>query len=74
MDDVVPRSVLLYDDFGHTQMARTELLDILAECPFTTPKPTKLISRLLSVGAPNSTSLILDSSPVLARPGTQCCK
>lgn len=61
MDDVVPRSVLLYDDYGHTQMARTEILEIIEHSSFATPKPTKLLNRLLAIGAPGSTSLILDS-------------
>jgi site-specific DNA-methyltransferase (adenine-specific)/adenine-specific DNA-methyltransferase len=61
MDDVVPRSVLHYDDWGHTQLARTELLEILENSPFTTPKPTKLITRLLSIGAPGKDALIMDS-------------
>ncbi len=58
--DVVPRSVLLYDDVGHTQEARSELLAILADNPFTTPKPTRLIRRILQI-ATDKDSLVLDS-------------
>ena len=60
MRDVVPRSVLLYNEYGHTQEARTELLEIIAEAPFTTPKPVRLLRRILEIGS-DSSSLILDS-------------
>ncbi len=58
--DVVPRSVLLYADYGHTQEARTELLRLIPNVPFTTPKPVRLIRRILEI-ATDSNSLILDS-------------
>jgi adenine-specific DNA-methyltransferase len=60
MGDIVPRSVLLYSDYGHTQEARTELLEILAESPFTTPKPTRLLQRVLQI-ATNPDDIVLDS-------------
>jgi site-specific DNA-methyltransferase (adenine-specific)/adenine-specific DNA-methyltransferase len=60
MGNVVPRSFFHYDDAGHTQEARTELLDILKECPFTTPKASRLISRLIEI-ASDPGDLILDS-------------
>ena len=60
MGNVVPRSFFHYDDAGHTQEARTELLDILRECPFTTPKASRLISRLIEI-ASDPGDLILDS-------------
>ncbi|MCY2928599.1 MAG: site-specific DNA-methyltransferase [Planctomycetota bacterium] len=58
--DVVPRSVLPYVDCGSTQEARTELLSLIEEVPFTTPKPVRLIKRILHV-ATNKDSLVLDS-------------
>jgi site-specific DNA-methyltransferase (adenine-specific)/adenine-specific DNA-methyltransferase len=58
--DVVPRSVLLYDDYGHTQEARSELLRIIENVPFTTPKPIRLLQKLLQIGA-DKDSLVLDS-------------
>ena len=58
--DVVPRSVLSYADCGSTQEARTELLQIIEEVPFTTPKPVRLIKRILQIAA-NKDSLVLDS-------------
>jgi len=60
MDDVVPRSFFHYDESGHTQEARSELLGILHDCPFTTPKPSRLIERILQI-ATNPGDLILDS-------------
>lgn len=60
MGNVVPRSFFHYDDAGHTQEARTELLDILRECPFTTPKASRLICRLIEI-ASDPGDLILDS-------------
>jgi len=60
MGDVVPRSFWKYEDCGHTQEARSQLLDIVHECPFITPKPTRLIQRILQI-ATDKDSLILDS-------------
>lgn len=57
---VVPRSVLMYSDHGHTQEARTELLRIVPNATLTTPKPTRLIRRLLEIGS-DKDSLIMDS-------------
>jgi site-specific DNA-methyltransferase (adenine-specific)/adenine-specific DNA-methyltransferase len=52
--------VLLYNDFGHTQEARTELLRIIEDVPFNTVKPVRLIRRLLEIAAEKD-SLVLDS-------------
>lgn len=60
MGDVVPRSILPHDTFGHTQEARTELLGLIDESSFVTPKPSRLIQRLLQIGS-DKDSLILDS-------------
>ncbi len=60
MGKVVPRSTLAYSECGHTQEARLELLNIITDSPFTTPKPTRLIEYLLNIGS-NKDSIILDS-------------
>ena len=60
MGKVVPRSVLPYSDCGHTQEARSEILSIIDEVPFTTPKPLRLLEHLLKLGSDDN-SLILDS-------------
>lgn len=50
MGKVVPRSFWHYDDCGHTQEARTHLLEIIENSPFTTPKPIRLIQRIIQIG------------------------
>jgi site-specific DNA-methyltransferase (adenine-specific)/adenine-specific DNA-methyltransferase len=60
MGGVVPRSFFHYDDAGHTQEARTEILSILPGSSFTTPKATRLIERIIQLGTQQG-DLILDS-------------
>ncbi len=61
---VVPQTLWKYKDVGHTQDAKKELLEILdfetSADVFITPKPTKLIDRILHI-ATNKDSIILDS-------------
>jgi site-specific DNA-methyltransferase (adenine-specific)/adenine-specific DNA-methyltransferase len=61
---VVPQTLWFYKDAGHTQDAKKELLKILdfpdSESVFITPKPTKLIQRILHI-ATDRNSIILDS-------------
>ncbi len=61
---VVPQTLWFYEDVGHTQDAKKEILNILSfsdsESVFITPKPTLLIKRILQV-ASNPGDLILDS-------------
>ncbi|MDD4279061.1 MAG: site-specific DNA-methyltransferase [Candidatus Sumerlaeales bacterium] len=55
-------SLLLYEDYGHTDMAKKELIKLfpdLVGVPFDTPKPTKLIKMLAILGSEKD-SLILD--------------
>lgn len=47
--DIVPRTVWSYDDVGHTQEATGEFQDIMPEGGFDTPKPTRLIRRMLEL-------------------------
>lgn len=56
---VVPRSVWLYEDVGHTQEAMMEQKK-LSDTPFGTPKPERLIKRILSI-ATQEGDLVLDS-------------
>src|SRR5690606_30580532 len=44
---VVPQTVWLWQEVGHTQDAAREQLDLLPESPFSTPKPTSLLQRIL---------------------------
>lgn len=61
---VVPQTMWFYDDVGHTQDAKKELVSIMefADSPsvFITPKPSTLIQRILQI-ATNPGDLILDS-------------
>ena len=59
---VVPQTFWSYEEVGHTQEAKREILAILdkAETVFSTPKPTKLIERVLQL-ATDKDSIILDS-------------
>jgi len=58
--DVVPRSVWSYDEAGHTQEARMEMLALFPDDPFSTPKPERLLQRVL-LTATRPADLILDS-------------
>jgi adenine-specific DNA-methyltransferase len=50
-----------YNEVGHTDEAKKELKDIFGgEMPFDTPKPTRLIERILRI-ATKPDSLVLDS-------------
>ena len=61
---VVPMTIWTYEDAGHTQDAKKDLVSIVefgdSESVFITPKPTRLIERVLQV-ASNPGDLVLDS-------------
>ena len=61
---VVPQTLWFYDEVGHTQDAKKELVEIMnfadSESVFITPKPTRLLHRILQV-ATDPGDLILDS-------------
>jgi adenine-specific DNA-methyltransferase len=63
-DGVVPQTLWLHEFAGHTDAARKELRDILADVSavsdFATPKPTRLIDRVLQV-ATSPGDIVLDS-------------
>ena len=56
----VPQTIWLYDEVGHTQDAKREAKALVAADPFPTPKPEKLISRILEI-ATSAGDLVLDS-------------
>ena len=56
---VVPTTYWSYDDCGHNDEARKELKDIFGQPPFTSPKPTRLLKQILTIGS-NKDSIILD--------------
>lgn len=62
-EGIVPQTMWFYKDVGHTQEAKKELLDAVdfgSSDVFITPKPTRLIQRILQI-ATDPDSLILDS-------------
>ena len=60
-DGIVPQTYWSYEEVGHTQDAKKEIKDIFnGEMPFDTPKPARLIERILQI-ASDPDSIILDS-------------
>lgn len=61
---VVPQTMWFYGDVGHTQDAKKELLQLVefpdSESVFVTPKPTRLIERILQIST-SPGDLVLDS-------------
>ncbi len=61
---VVPQTIWFYKDVGHTQEAKKELIQLVdfpdSQSVFITPKPTRLIKRILEI-ASDKDSLIIDS-------------
>lgn len=57
---VPARTVWRYDEVGHNHEARDEVKQFNAESVFATPKPEKLIERILTLGS-NPGDLVLDS-------------
>lgn len=61
MDDVVPRSVWDYEEAGHTQAATTELKELFGgEQVFDSPKPVKLLKRIIQVASDSPDDLFFD--------------
>ena len=60
----VPQTMWFYKEVGHTQEAKKELLELVefetSEDVFITPKPTRLIQRILQI-ATDKDSIVLDS-------------
>jgi len=57
---VVPSTWWSHEDAGHTDVASKELAALNLEVPFDTPKPKRLINRILQI-ATSAGDLILDS-------------
>ena len=57
-----PSSLLMYEDYGHTDMAKKDLIKLfkdLENVPFDTPKPIKLIKMLSIIGS-NENDIVMD--------------
>ncbi len=61
-DSIPAETIWLHSEAGHNDAAKKELRALFDEqAPFDTPKPVKLLERILSVGTePSSSDLILD--------------
>ena len=61
---VVPQTLWFYNDVGHTQEAKKELVSVMdfqdSASVFITPKPVRLIQRILEL-ATDKNSIVLDS-------------
>lgn len=56
---VTPQSIWDYSEVGHNQDARKQILELNLESDFVTPKPEKLIHRILHIGS-NQNDIVLD--------------
>jgi len=59
-DGRVSETIWLYEDVGHNQDAKRECLAFNEDDPFSTPKPEKLLKRILEIGT-STGDLVLDS-------------
>ena len=57
---VTPQTLWPYEDVGHTQEAKKEILTLFGEDVFLTPKPERLVQRIVHI-ATNPGDLVLDS-------------
>ena len=64
-DGRVPQTLWPYDEVGHTQEAKKELLALMrsptSDTVFDTPKPTRLVRRMLQIAtSPSENDIVLD--------------
>jgi adenine-specific DNA-methyltransferase len=57
---VTPQTIWSYEDVGHTQEAKKEILKLFGADVFLTPKPERLMERVLQIST-NPGDLVLDS-------------
>ncbi|MBW2939798.1 site-specific DNA-methyltransferase [Zhongshania aquimaris] len=57
---VVPQTYWDYQEVGHTQESKKEIVDLFGAAVFDTPKPERLMERILTL-ATNPGDLVLDS-------------
>ena len=57
---VTPQTLWSYEDVGHTQEAKKEILALFGRDVFLTPKPERLVERIVHI-ATNPGDLVLDS-------------
>lgn len=59
-EGIVPQTIWLWSDVGHTQDGRKEQLAIMGQEPFGTPKPEALMKQIVEIGS-GPGDLVLDS-------------
>lgn len=59
-DGLVPTTIWFRDEVGDNQEAKKEVKNMVPEDPFDTPKPERLLERILTI-ATNKNDIILDS-------------
>lgn len=59
-DGIPPRTVWLHDEVGHNHEAKTEIRNLAFTEMFDTPKPERLLQRILQISTVNN-DLVLDS-------------
>lgn len=57
---IVPPTWWTFQECGHNDEAQKETASLVGQKVFSTPKPIRLIQRMLTIGAPEKDSLILD--------------
>ena len=57
---IVPQTLWSYEDVGHTQIAKKEIVNLFGSDVFGTPKPEQLIERIMHI-ATHPGDLVLDS-------------
>ncbi len=58
-DGVTPLTIWTHNEVSHNQDARKEITAILSDSDFATPKPEKLIERIIHIGS-NEDDIVLD--------------
>ncbi len=48
---VIPKSIWLHDEVGHNHQARVEARSFVPDAPFSTPKPERLLKRIIELGS-----------------------
>lgn len=61
VEGLVPWTWWTHEEVGHTDEARKEVQQIFGtQTAFDTPKPTRLLDRVVQIGAPEKDALVLD--------------
>lgn len=57
---MVPRSIWMHDEAGHSQEAKREIQALFPDSvPFDTPKPTKLLKQIITIGS-DKDAIVMD--------------